>query len=109
MQKWLGLLVLLPLAAASAGHAQDKGIATADVASVARSHQIDLRLSQQQGNERPLPLIRGLIVQRDVAPNAIVGLGLANMYGRRKSGASARPGDLPISSRKPAVTFVMKF
>ena len=28
-----------------------------DVASVARAHQIDLSYLQQQGNERPLPLI----------------------------------------------------
>jgi hypothetical protein len=109
MGKWLGLLALLPLAAATVAHAQMKGVASADVASVARNHQLDLRLSQQQGNDHPLPLMRGMIVQQDVAPNAIVGLGLANIYGRRKSGASARLGDVPARSRKPAVTFIMKF
>lgn len=109
MTRWLGLLIVLPLVAATAARAQVKGIATADVASVARIHQIDLRLSQQQGYDRPLPLVQGMIVRRDLAPNAFMGLGLANMYGRKKSGANGRPGDPPARTRKPAVTFVMKF
>ena len=109
MGKWLGLLAVLPLGAATAAHAQSKGLAIPEIVSIARNHQLDLRVSQQQGNERPLPLMRGMIVHQDVAPNAIVGLGLANLYGRRRNGSSARLGDLPARSRKPALTFVMKF
>lgn len=109
MRKWLGLLATLALAPATAVIAQVDALAKPDVASVARAHQIDLRLSQQQGNERPLPLIRGMIVQQEVAAGASVGLGLANLYGRRKNGSSARPGDPPAYSRKPAITFIMKF
>jgi len=109
MRKWLGLLATLALVPATAVVAQVDALPKPDVASVARAHQIDLRLSQQQGNERPLPLIRGMIVQQEVAAGASIGLGLANLYGRRKNGSSGRPGDPPAYSRKPAITFMMKF
>jgi hypothetical protein len=108
MGKWLAVAVVMPLTAATAANAQMKGLAPADVASVARSHSLDLRISQQQGVDRPMSLVRGMIVQRDVAPNTVIGLGLANMYGRKK-GSNLRIGDAPARSRKPAVTFQMKF
>lgn len=108
MGKWLAVAVVLPLGVATAAHAQMRGLAPADVASVARSHTLDLRISQKQGVDRPMSLIRGMLVQRDVAPNTAIGVGLANMYGRKK-GTSLRIGDPPARSRKPAVTFQMKF
>jgi len=43
-----------------------------------------------------------------LGPNAVVGIGLANIYGRKK-GSNWRMGDPPQHSRKPAVTFIMKF
>lgn len=108
MGKWLAVAAVLPFTVATAAHAQMKGIAPADVASVARSHTLDLRISQQRGVAGPLPLVRGMIVQRELAPNTAIGLGLANMYGRKK-GSSLRIGDQPARSRKPALTFLMKF
>ena len=108
MGKWLAVVVVLPLAVATAANAQMKGLAPADVASVARSHTLDLGISQQQGVDRPMSLVRGMIVQRDVAPNTAIGVGLANMHGRKK-GSNLRIGDPPARSRKPAVTFQMKF
>ena len=107
MLKWLAVAAV-PLVSATAAHAQMKGLAPADVASVARAHELDLRVSQQRGYDRPLPLIQGTTVRQDVTPNAFVGIGLANMYGRKKGG-NPRPGDPPTRSRKPAVTFVFKF
>ena len=107
MWKWLAVAAV-PLISATAADAQMKGLAPADVASVARTHELDLRVSQQKGYDRPLPLIQGMIVRQNVAPNAHVGLGLANMYGRKK-GTNPRPGDPPQRSRKPAVTFIFKF
>jgi hypothetical protein len=108
MVKWLAVAAGLPLVMATAAHAQMKGLAPVDLAGVARNHFLDLRISQQQGGG-PQPLIRGMVVQRDVAANAFVGVGLANMYGRRKSDNSVRITDPPARSRKPAVTFVLKF
>ena len=75
---------------------------------VARTHVLDLRLAQEQGIDRPLPLIRDMLVQKGVGPNAFLGIGLANLYGRKK-GSDPSLGDRPTRSRKPAVTFVMKF
>jgi hypothetical protein len=55
-----------------------------------------------------MPLMRSMIAQQGVGPNAFVGIGLANIYSRKK-GSNLRIGDPPQHSRKPAVTFVMKF
>ena len=108
MRYWLAVAVFLPVLASTAAHAQMKGLIPADVAGVARNHAVDLRLSQMHGFERPLPLLNGLIAEQDFAPNAFVGVGLANIYGRKKRG-DARTTDPPVRSRKPAVTFVLKF
>ncbi len=107
MRKWLAVAAILPLAAATAGHAQMKGLALSDIPKVAHNHEIDLRIAQQHGREGPLPLMRGMMVQRDVSANSFVGIGLANIYARKKR--SLRVNDAPTRSRKPAVTFVMKF
>ena len=108
MPKWLAVAVFLPLLASTAAHAQMKGIVPPDVAGVARVRALDLRLAQQQGFDRPLPLVQGMVAQQDFAPNAFVGVGLANLYGRKKRG-DARIADPPVRSKKPAVTFVLKF
>ena len=108
MRKWLAVAAVLPLMAATAAHAQMTGLAPADVAAVARTRALDLRILQQQGFDRPLPLIGGMIAQRDGAPNAAVGIGMARIYGRKKRG-DARITDQPSIGRKPAVTFVVKF
>jgi len=49
-----------------------------------------------------------MVVQQGVGANAFLGVGLANIYGRKK-GADGTAGDRPPRSRKPAVTFVMRF
>lgn len=108
MRYWLAVAVFLPVLAPTAAHAQMKGLIPVDVAGIARGHAIDLRLSQTHGFDRPLPLVSGMIAEQDFAPNAFVGIGLANLYGRRKRG-DARITDPPVRSRKPAVTFVLKF
>jgi hypothetical protein len=107
MRYWLAVAVL-PLLASTAAHAQMKGLLPPDVAGVARDHALDLRLAQQQGFDRPLPLVRGMIAEHDFAPNALVGIGLANLHGRKKRG-DARIADPPTRSKKPAITFVLKF
>lgn len=109
MREWVAVVAVLPLIAATGAQAQMKGMTADVVAEVAKTRALDLRLSQELGAQRPLPLVRGMIIARDVAPNALVGLGLANMYTRKKLGSNARGEDRPTRSRKPAVTFVLKF
>ena len=110
MGKWLAVTAVLTLTVATAAHAQMqmKGLTPIDVANVARNHALDLRISQQQGVARPSALVSGMLVQQGVASNTAIGLGLANMYSRKK-GSSLRIGDPPARSKKPAVSFIMKF
>jgi len=106
MAKWL-VAAVLALGTASAAHAQMKGLAPADISDVARTQTLDLRLMQERGVNRPPLLIDGMIARRGVAPNAFIGFGLARMYGRKKRGDARVSGE--PSTRKPAVTFVVKF
>ena len=107
MSRWLVMAVLVPLVPAVPAHAQANPN-VADVVIVARNHALDLRLADTQGVARSMPLMRGMVVQQSVSDNAFLGIGLANIYGRKK-GADPTPGDRPPRSRKPAVTFVFKF
>ena len=108
MRKWVSAAAAMPLVWAAAAQAQAmKGLMPAEIAAVARNRTLDLRLYLQQGNERPSPLVSGMLVQQDLTANTFFGVGLAEMYGRKKAGV--RFGNAPVRSRKPAVTFVMKF
>ena len=108
MGKWLAAAAVLPLMSATAATAQLKGLGAADVATVARTRALDLRLAQERSFDTRSPMMPGMIAQQGVAPNAMVGLGLARIYGRKKRG-DARITDPPSVGRKPAVTFVLKF
>ena len=55
-----------------------------------------------------LPLVQGMLAHQDITTNATVGVGVANLYSRKK-GQNLRVGDTPARSRKPALTFIMKF
>ena len=109
MREWLAVVAVMPLVAATGAQAQMKGLTSGVIAEVARTRALDLRLSQEIGTQRPLPMVRGMILGHDLAPNTMVGLGLADMYTRKKLGSNARGEDRPSRSRKPAVTFVLKF
>src|SRR3954451_21591069 len=108
MTKWLAGAAVLPLIATTAAHAQIKGFASADATSAARTRDLNFRLSQQNDNNHPASLVSGMFAQQNVAAHAFLGVGLANMYGRRKKG-EFRIDDPPVRTRNPAVTFVVKF
>ena len=50
-----------------------------------------------------------MLLRHNLAPNAALGLGLANIYAKRKGSAEWRIGEPTPQSRKPAVTFILKF
>lgn len=106
MSKWPVIAVLPALAASSAATAQ---MSARLVPGQATTRALDLRLSQELGMQRPAPLVRGMLVRHDVAPNATVGLGLANIYAKRKGSAEWRIGEPTPHSRKPAMTFILRF
>ena len=107
MGKWLVVAAVVLMAGSAGAKAQMKSLSAIDVASVARTRTLDLRLTPQFGTEAHVPLVPSMLLRRDVAPNAAFGVGLANIYSKRRG--AMRPDDPPARSRKPAVTFVLKF
>jgi hypothetical protein len=110
MTRWFVIGAAVSFALGSAAGAQQmKGLAAHDLAAVARTRALDLRISQQGPAVIPRPFAGGMLVSREVAPGATLGLGLANLYGRKKSGSDVRITGGPGRSRKPAVKFVLRF
>ncbi len=108
MESWL--LIAAALQAASAPNSGEmKGLSPVDIGHLATAHILDFRLKQESPAAGPVPLVRGMIVQHELAPNAAVGLGLSSLYEKRKAGFDSGAGARPKHSRKPAVTFVLKF
>jgi hypothetical protein len=85
-----------------------KGLGAVAVADAAKNRMLDFRITETPAAASRLPLPSGMLVGRSLAPNATIGLGLANVYQRRR-GWNLRPTDPAVRSRKPAVTFVVKF
>ena len=109
MQPWLLIAAAAQAAFGLTNGAPVKGLAPTEIGHLATAHSLDLRVRQQDPASGPAPLMRGMLVHHDVAPNAAVGIGLSNLYDRRKSGFETSDGARPKRSRKPAVTFVLKF
>lgn len=97
---------LVAFASARAG-AEPVPIAPPPVAELARTRAIDLRIPHDPALSATQPLVRGMLVSREVAPNATLGLGLANLYGHKKGDSRISGG--PRRGRKPAVTFQLRF
>jgi hypothetical protein len=106
MTKWLAIAAAPALIASAGVSAQSSGKL---VAAQATTRALDLRLSQELGATRPTPLIRSILLRQDLGPNAAFGVGLANIYAKRKGSTDLRIGEPAPHSRKPAVTFVLKF
>jgi len=106
MFKWLVIAAVPALAASTAATAQ---MSVTLVPGQATARALDLRLSQEMGATRPVPLIRSMLFRQEIAPNAAFGVGLANIYARRKGSADLKIGDPTPHSRKPAMTFILKF
>jgi hypothetical protein len=86
-----------------------RGLAPNSIVTIARERVVDLRLSEELGSRSRLTFSPGMIVRRELAPNAAIGLGLASIYGKRKASSDPRIDSRPGRSRRPAVTFVLKF
>jgi hypothetical protein len=108
MGKWLAVAFAAPLAMATGAQAQVKGLLPSNAVSVATTRALDLRLHEETGYPRAVPLVRGMIVHRQLAPNSIIGVGMANIYAKRK-GSDLRVGERPARAKKPAVTFLFRF
>lgn len=112
MIKWLTFGAAALLVWSGEASAQVKGQEAARFEGVTRPRSPELHAVHnlripQTGSVTSPHIDVGMLVSEDVAPNAVVGLGLMNMAGRKKS--SATVGMNSGSRRKPAVTFVLHF
>jgi hypothetical protein len=107
MTRWLAAAAALWLLGSSGAHAQ-KSLAGVEPVKRPRTRNVDLRLIQPLPIDAPHRLGSGMIVRQDLAPNAAVGFGLAKVYGKRR-GPDLGDGERTVRTRKPAVTFVLKF
>ena len=108
MHRWLAVAAASWLLLSSGAHAQIKAFGAVEIAEVAKNRTLDLRIPEQLPVQRHLPLVDGMLVHQQLAPNALLGLDLANIYARRRN-SDSRSSDRAVRSRKPAVTFVFRF
>jgi len=106
MTRWLAVAAALWLFGSSGAEAQMKGLGAVEVAELAKNRTLDLRIDPPRpGYSTGLHLSPSMLVHQELGTNAAVGLGIANMYQKRRGG-----GDQPVRARrKPAVTFTLKF
>ena len=105
MTRWLAVAAAFWLLGTTGAQAQLKGFSAIDAAEIAKNRTIDLRIAKPEpGYTTTLHVSAGALIRQDLGTNSAVGLGLVNTYEKRRgAGQSIRP------SRKPAVTFTMKF
>jgi hypothetical protein len=81
----------------------------------ARTRALDIRMAHdlRASRQSPVPLMHpptsGMLVSRDVAPNATLGLSFGNMSRGKKAGAYVGINAGHGRSHRPAVTFVLHF
>lgn len=109
MLKWLVLGAAASLAWASAAGAEMKGLTPPEIAGVARTRALDLRIAQETQVPAGSPIAGGMLVSQELSSNAAIGIGFAGLYGRKKSGSDVRITGGPRHSHRPAIKFVMHF
>ena len=109
MLKWLAIGAAVSVGWASSAGAQFKGLTPPEIAGVARTRALDLRIAPQAPVSQWHPLVGGMLVSQEIAPNATLGIGFGGVYGRKKVGGDVRITGGPRNSRKPAIKFVLRF
>jgi hypothetical protein len=106
MQRWLAAAAVVPLVVTTAAHAQVTALQPA-VSTALATHPLDFSLPTDAQYVPATALQSGMIAEEGVAPNALLGIGLAHMSGRKAQ--SLRINEGPVPTRNPGVTFVLKF
>jgi len=106
MHRWLAAAAVVPLVVTTAAHAQMTALQRA-VPTAVEAHSPDLNLPPDAQYIASTALRDGMIAEEDVAQNALVGVGLAEMSGRQERSLRVMEG--PVPTRNPGVTFVLKF
>ena len=105
MRTWLAAVAAVPLVASCAAQAQANRFQPAVPRRPPLASRFVLPAIPQFNGQSPLT--DGMIAQKEVAPNAHIGVGLAPMLGRNIHSVRIEPE--PVPTRNPGVTFVIKF
>lgn len=109
MTRWLTAAAAIWLLGASSGaFAQIKTLGTIEVVNNSKGRALDLRIRPDPGAGIHQYQSSSMLLSREVGENAAIGFGIAKVYGRRPTG-DLRTGERTVRTRKPAVTFVLKF
>ena len=106
MHGWLAAAAVVPLMVATAAHAQETALQVA-VTAIVRAHELDLKLPPDAQYISSMALQNGMIAEEGVASNARLGVGFAQMSGRKAQ--SLRINEGPVPTQNPGVSFVLKF
>ena len=106
MHRWLAAAAFVPVMVATAALA-DAAAFQGTARTVVRAHAPDLKLPPDGQYPSSIVLQNGMIAEEGLAPNALVGVGLPQMSGRKAQ--SLRINEGPVPTRNPGVSFVMKF
>lgn len=105
MWSWLAVAAAVPLVSSVAAHAQTDRFQPALPRRLTPDSRFLLPSIPQFNVQSQLQ--DGMIAQKELAPNAHIGVGLAPMLGRNIR--SVRIEQEPVPTRNPGVTFVIKF
>ena len=109
MQRWLIIAGLAPLLAATAANGQARRLLdTREAASDARAPAVNFRLVQKPSPNAVDPPSTGWQVDTAVASNARVGFRMMTIS-RPKLGPDWRVDGRAVRSRKPSVSFTLRF
>ncbi len=105
MWSWLAAAAAVPLVTSVAAHAQNNRFQPPVPRKLAPESRFLLPSIREFDGRSQLQ--DGMIAQKELAPNAHIGVGLAPMLGRNIR--SVRIEQEPVPTRNPGVTFVIKF
>ena len=109
MLEWLAIAAALPLGAAASNHPPARRPIRIHVALPSRPRQANFNIPREFPIADPPSRSLGMLVHDNLAPNAVVGLGLAKLPRRGRPGPDFRIGRGEAHMRKPGVTFIYKF
>jgi len=110
MVKWLEIgAAAVSLASANAASAQLKGLTPGEIAGGRHARAPDFRMSQAAPLASTHRVAGGMLVSRELAPNAMLGLGLGKGVVRKQGNMDFRISGTSGRGRKPALTFLLHF
>jgi hypothetical protein len=108
VHRWLIMIGLWPLLAATAANAQSKRVLDTREPAARHARSIDFRLIQEPSLNRVDPPSTGFLAEAEVSPGARIGFSMITVS-RPKLGPEWRVDGRSTRTRKPAVSFTFRF